>query len=98
MVRRLTRDELLEVLNNVLHSAGKGFTSEQINEQLDIFCLNCPDPVSALDLVLEAPVGSTTEETLDQILAKTPRDVSSWSYDELAQDHPLRHLKLDSPH
>ena len=94
MAKKLNRAEMLAALDCVFEPAGKRLTSEQINEQLLLFCASCPDPVSAMDLVLDAPVGSTTPEVLEQALAMAPRSVTAWSESELATDHPLRRIAL----
>ena len=95
MVKKLGRAEMLAALSCVFEPAGKGLTSEEVNEQLLLFCANCPDPVSAMDLVLEAPVGKTTHETLEMALAMTPRSVTTWPESDLAPDHPLRVMTSD---
>lgn len=48
-----------------------------------------------MDLVLEAPVGKTTHETLEMALAMTPRSVTTWPESDLAPDHPLRVMTSD---
>jgi hypothetical protein len=95
MAKKLDRAEMRAALECVFEPAGKGLTSEQINEQLLLFCANCPDPVSAMDLVLEAPVDSTTEQVLDEALAMPPRSLATWSEAEVAKDHPLRRMVFE---
>ena len=95
MVKRLNRAELIAVLDNVFSSCGKGLSSQEVDWQLDAFCVNCPDPVSALDLVLEAPAGSVAAQVVDQALSMPARPVDEWSHEELAPAHPLRFLRLD---
>ena len=93
-MKKLSRDEMFAALGCVFEPAGKGLTSEQIDKQLLLFCASCPDPVAAMDLVLDAPVDSTTEDVLNQALAMPPRSVSTLTESELALDHPLRDLVL----
>lgn len=95
MVKRLNRDQLIAVLEDVFSSGGKGLSSQEVNWQLDAFCVNCPDPASALDLVLEAPAGSVAAQVVDQALAMPARLVDEWSHEELAPAHPLRFVRLD---
>jgi hypothetical protein len=95
MTKKLDRAEMLAALRCVFEPAGKGLSSEEINEQLLLFCANCPDPVSAMDLVLEVPVGTTAHEVLEQALAMTPRSVTTWPESDLASDHPLRLMTRD---
>lgn len=97
MIKKLNRAEMRAALDCVFEPAGKGMSSEQINAQLIAFCASCPDPVAAMDLVLEAPVGSSTEDVLDQALAMAPRSVATWPESELALDHPLRGINITNP-
>lgn len=89
-MEKLSHEEMLVALSAVFQPAGKGLSSKQIDGYLLSFCASCPDPVGAMDLVVEAPIGSTTEQLLRQALALPERAVDSWSEDELALDHPLR--------
>jgi hypothetical protein len=95
MAKRLSREELVHLVGNILHPKGKGFSSEEISAQLDLVCINCPDPVAALDIIIETPPPVTAEELVARALACPPRDVRSVSESELHPDDPLRHLKLD---
>jgi len=94
-VKRLDRDELVKYVANVITPAGDDLTSEQVNAQLLTLCINCPDPVAAMTLIVDAPRGSTPSGLVDQALAMPPRAVETWSEAELAKDHPLRHWKLE---
>lgn len=73
-----------------LSTCRKRSSSRQIDGYLLSFCASCPDPVGAMDIVVEAPRGSTCEQVLELVLAMPERSVSSWSESELALDHPLR--------
>lgn len=95
LAKRLERSALVDIVDNVFHPAGKGLTAEEIETQLLIFCLNCPDPGAAMDLVVEAPRGSTASDVVDGALAMPTRAVETWSEAELSLDHPLRHWKLE---
>lgn len=97
MVRRLTRDEMIRLVDNILAPEGRGFSSEEINEQLDLVCINSPDPAAALDMIIETPPPVTAAQLVERALACPPRDVRSLSGSELALDHPLRRLALDPP-
>lgn len=87
---------MLVALYAVFEPAGKQLSSRQIDGYLLSFCASCPDPVRAMDLVLEAPVGSTIEAVLEQALALPERTVDTWSPSELAMDHPLRRTSFSS--
>lgn len=95
LVMRLERSALIEIVDNVFHPAGKGLTAEEIDTQLLVFCVNCPDPGAAMDLVVEAPRGSTARDVVDAALAMPARAIETWSEAELSLDHPLRHWKLE---
>jgi hypothetical protein len=95
IVKKLGREALEEILENMSHSAEKGFSSEDIDRQLIAFCLNCPDPAAAMDLVIDAPRGTTSAEIVDEALAMPRRAVETWSESELAKDHPLRRWTLE---
>lgn len=94
IVSRLSEAEKLSHVENIFHPAGKGLSSEEIDVQLIEVCLNFPDPGGAMDLILEAPRGSTAAQVVAAALAMAPRSVSTWSSDELDPSHPLRHWKL----
>jgi hypothetical protein len=93
MVKRLTRDELVRTVQAVLNP--NGFTSEEINQKLLMFAVNCPDPAAAMELVIETPEPITAEELVSKALAFPPRDPRSLSESELHPDDPLRHMKLE---
>ena len=91
-MEKLSHEEMLTALSAIFEPAGKGLSSRQIDVYLLSFCASCPDPAAAMDLVVEAPQGSTTEQVLQQALALRERTVESYSAAELAIDHPLRQL------
>lgn len=95
-MEKLNRDEMLVALSAVFHPAEKGLTSRQIDGYLLSFCASCPDQAGAMDVVVEAPKGSTCEKVLEQVLAMPERSVDSWSDSELSMDHPLRTLIFSS--
>jgi hypothetical protein len=96
VTKRQTREQMIQLVDNVLHPKGRGFTSDQINQQLLLFCINCPDPVAAMDIVIEAPAPVTAQQLVERCLASPPREVAFWSECELALTHPLRHMKVES--
>jgi hypothetical protein len=85
----LDKAAMLRHLNSVL--APSEFPSELIDVMLLEFCMNCPDPAGAMDVVVEAPCDATAESVLAEALAMTVRNPASYSEAELALDHPLRH-------
>jgi len=95
MAKKLDRPEMIQLVDNVMHPKGRGFTSEQINQQLLLFCINCPDPTAAMDLVVEDMTPMSPQELVDRALACPPREVQTVPESELALTHPLRHIRLD---
>lgn len=95
MVRRLNYEEMVQYVDNVLQPMNRGFTSEEINDQLFTFCVNCPDPAAALDIVVETMGPVTARELVDKALSQSPRDPATLPESELALTHPLRSMKLD---
>ena len=94
MVKRLTYEEMIQFVDNVMNPKGRGFTSEEINEQLLNFCANCPDPAAALDIVIESTGPVTAKQLVDEALNRLPRDPATLPESELALTHPLRVMKL----
>ena len=95
IVKKLGREALVEILENMVHSPEKGFGPKEVDRQLIAFCLNCPDPAAAMDLVIDAPRGISSAEIVGEALAMPKRAVETWSESELAKDHPLRRWKLE---
>jgi hypothetical protein len=95
MVKRLSYEEMVQYVDNVLRPKDRGFTSEEINDQLFTFCANCPDPAIALDIVIETMGPVTAKELVDRALGQPPRDPATLSESELALTHPLRSMKPD---
>lgn len=96
MVRRLSYEEMVQFVDNVLQPKDRGFTSEEINDQLFTFCANCPDPAGALDIVVETVGPVTARELVDKALSQLPRDPATLPESDLALTHPLRLMKLDA--
>jgi hypothetical protein len=95
MVRRLTRDEMVQMVDNVLRPKGRGFTSQEINDQLLLFCANCPDPATAMDIVIETRGPVTASQLVERALACPPRKAADLPESELALTHPLRTMVVD---
>ena len=95
LVKRHSREGLIALLGVVSDPKGHGVSVREADAMLFTFCLNCPDPCGAMDLVTDSPRGTTKSEIVDAALALPPRDVSTWPEAELSMDHPLRHWKLE---
>jgi hypothetical protein len=94
-VRRLERQELIQLVDNILHPKGRGLSSQEITDQLNLVCANCPDPAAAMDIIIEAMPPITAKELVDRVLTCPPRDVSTVSTSELPPNHPLRALRVE---
>lgn len=93
MTRQPTRDELVQLVEAISEPAGTGLSSEEVNQMLLEFCINCPDPAAAMDLIVEDTTPLTSAELVDKALAMPPRDVREVPASELAITHPLRYMK-----
>jgi hypothetical protein len=87
---------MIQVIENITRPAESGFTSEEINQQLLCFCANCPDPMAAMDLVVECMTPMTPEELVDRALQCPARDVAAVPFSGLVSTHPLRHMEVES--
>jgi hypothetical protein len=92
-VAKLTYDQMISMVENVMRPDGKGITSEQINRQLFLVCANCPDPAGALDIIIETKGPIDAKGLVDMALALPPRDPVFLPQSELATTHPLRYMR-----
>lgn len=92
MAQKLEQQELVQLVDNVLSPKGRGFSSEQINQQLLLFCIHCPDPVAAMNIVLESRRPVTAKQLFDKAMACPSRAVADVPVSELPLTHPLRHM------
>ncbi len=95
MVERLDREQLIQLMEIVMRPKGKGFSSEEINKKLLIFCANCPDPVGAMKLFVEGMTPMTAEQLVDAALAMPQRNPKDLPASELPLGHPLREMNID---
>jgi hypothetical protein len=93
-VERLPRAELIQLVRDAAWPDDK-ITEDEICEKLDIFCINCPDPCAAWDIVMESMEPLTAEEMVDLALACPPRDPKTLPEAELHWNHPFRHWELE---
>ncbi|MCD2342703.1 hypothetical protein LRH25_20455 [Ideonella azotifigens] len=93
MTAKLSKDELLRLLDTLMHPKASGLTDEEsYNEVLLRFCAGCPDPVKARWLVVECLDTMTDEEMVDRALAMPFRAMTTVPTSELPTGHPLRKL------
>lgn len=91
-VRRLNREGLIQVVSTLFSPAPN--SEREGNEMLITFAANCPDPVSAMKVFLDADEESAAE-VVDKALAMPPRSVSTYSARQLHPNHPLRHVEFE---
>ena len=78
MAKKLKYEEMIAIAGNIHNPAEAGFTEDEISGQMFLFCLNCPDPVGAMDwVVVEAKPPVTAKELVDRALPQAPRDPKS---------------------
>ncbi|MFC5743189.1 hypothetical protein [Dyella tabacisoli] len=93
-VRKMNRDEMIQMVDVLLHPKGRGLSSEDLTYQLNVVCLNCPDPSAAMDILVETLPPITAEELVGRALSCPPRDIAAVPYSKLAENHPLRKMKF----
>src|SRR5579884_2588611 len=69
-----------------------GFLRRRSISSCSCFCIHCPDPVAALDIVLEARRPITAKQVVDVALSRQPRSVADVPASELPLTHPLRQM------
>ena len=90
MTTKLPKDQLLRLLDALMHPKENGLTEETINVVLLTFCAGCPDPVKARWLVVECLDPMTDEELVDRALAMPFRSMADVPPSEFPSKHPLR--------
>ena len=91
---KLTREEMVKFVGDILNPDESGLTSEQLSKQLMAFCVSCPDPAAAMDIVVETPPPVTAHELVEQALRCPARDPNTVPESELALTHPLRYIRV----
>jgi len=92
MQAKLSRDQLLELLEVIMKPKGKGFTAEQVDQMLYTFCAGSPDPAKAMWLIVECTEPLTNEELVDRALSMPLRRVADVPTSEMPAAHPLRSM------
>jgi len=90
MATRLSRDQLIRLLDILMHPKANGLTEEQYDNVLLTFCAGCPDPLKARWLVVECLDLMTDEELVDRALAMPARAIADVPSNELSAGHFLR--------
>jgi hypothetical protein len=93
MPRRLTKSELVQIVTEI--SRPDLFSSQEINDKLYLFAINCPDPVRAMSLIVEDTRFLSEQQLVEEALAMAPRDPKGVPFSELPQENPLRQMNLD---
>lgn len=87
IVPRLGGPQLIELSKEMAVPGHSDSDSERI---LLTFCLNSPDPLGAMNVVLDAPRGAIDEEIVREALALPARSIALIPTYELPAEHPLR--------
>ena len=83
------------LVEDVIHPDPTKHTSEELNQKLLVFCMNCPDPISAMDLVVECMTPMSAQELVDKALSYPPRHVADVPESVLPACHPFRYMTAD---
>ena len=94
MKEKLTKDQLLIVLDKIMQPKLYGLTEKEGDGVLLAFCSGCPDPVRARWLIVECLEPMTDEELVDRALAMPLRLIADIPRSELPAEHPLRDMAL----
>ena len=92
-VERLTYDQMVSVIDQLLNPKHSDPTQEQVIYNLDLFCANCPDPSGAMDVVIETPSPTTAQEIVNRAMSLPAKDVADVPTTKLAASHPLRFMR-----
>jgi hypothetical protein len=69
MTKKLDREQLLQLLNDLAPSPSNGLPAAEFEVRMAVFCAGCPDPVRAKWLLLDCLDPLTDEELVDRALA-----------------------------
>jgi len=94
MKTKLSKGQLLELLDKLMQPKAYGLSGKQGDDVLLAFCAGCPDPVKARWLVVESLRPMTDEELVDRALAMPLRQMADIPLSELPAGHPLRSMAL----
>ena len=92
-VERLSHAELVRLVEDIINPGIRGLTSEEVDECVIRFCMNCPDPAGAMDLIVDLGGPETAEGIVSAALSLAVRDPRSLPNSELQPSHPLRHFE-----
>ena len=96
MAKKLTYNEMVAYAESILDPYTSGLSEEQIGERLFLLCLNCPDPVGAMNwIVAEAMPPVSAKGLVDKVNSLPPKDPRSLPESELSPDHPFRHQRVE---
>lgn len=94
MKDKLDKEQLLQLLDKIMHPKANGLTEETYNNVLIAFCAGCPDPIKARWLVVECLDPMSDEELVERSLAMPIRLMADVPESELPAGHPLRAMSL----
>jgi hypothetical protein len=82
------------MVDNVINPDDKKATEAEASRQLYDICACCPDPLAAMDIVLESTEPLTATEMVDLALACPYRDIRYVPESEIPLENPLRHMRF----
>lgn len=90
-VPKLSSLQMTELLKAM---SAPGHSDRDSERMLLTFCLNCPDPLGAMNAVLEAEAGVTDEDITREALRMPIRSIATVPTSELPERHPLRSWRV----
>ena len=94
MKEKLTKDQLLGLLDKIMHPKAYGLSEKEGDDVLLTFCAGCPDPVRARWLIVECLDPMTDEGLVERALAMPLRRMADVPLSEFPDGHPLRTMAL----
>jgi hypothetical protein len=89
-VKRIKRDKMIDYVDSIINEKRTEFSQKQVDERLLLFCVNCPDPGAAYDIIVETAEDISAEEMVDRALSCPARPIESYTENEIPLGHPLR--------
>lgn len=94
MKEKLSKEQLLRLLDKIMQPKAYGILEKEGDEVLLAFCAGCPDPLKARWLIVECLDPMSDEEIVDRALAMPLRLMADVPLAELSDDDPLRAMAL----
>ena len=86
----MTKEDLLRILDTIMHPKKNKFNQKEVDQALISFCAECPDPVGARWLIVECLDPMTDDELVNRALSMPLRPISDVPTSVVPGDHPKR--------